>query len=237
MTYTYTYNAYHIGAAGPLSESQLAQLTGQFGMIGAPEKGVLSGRNAVNRIDLPGVGNVVVKQFARGGMLRHINRWTYVKSGKTRAQAEFELLAKLRELGVNAPEPVAYAFRGRLFYHAWLITREIEAVQSLAEVALAEPNRIYQLLPAVVTQIRRLIQNRIHHVDMHPGNVLVGPTDEIYLIDFDKAGISRLSSQKLALKYGRRWHRAVVKHQLPDALSTTFQEQLYKGCKVLGIRY
>jgi len=234
MAYTYTFNAYHIGSAGPLNKSQLAQLTGHFGPPAYNGNGVLSGRHAVKRLDLQKVGKVVVKQFARGGMLRHINRSTYIKSGKTRAQAEFELLAKLRGLGVNAPEPVAYAFCGRFFYHAWLITREIEAVESLAEVALKDPKRAHQLLDPVTGQIRRLIENQIHHVDMHPGNVLVGLDDEIYLIDFDKAKISRLSSEKLAAKYCRRWHRAVIKHHLPDVLDTAFQGQLCEGegCRV-----
>ena len=235
MTTLQTFKDYRFGSHAGLTPGQMHALIEQFHQPPADAPEILAGRLRAHIIEISGLGRVVIKHYLRGGILRHINQWTYVKCGKTRAQAEYELLEKIRGLGINAPEPVAYAFCGKILYHAWLITREIEAVKSLAEVAFTDPERAHQLLGSVTGQISRLIEHQIHHVDMHPGNVLVGPDDTIYLIDFDKAGTSRLRPEKLATRYCRRWHRAIVKHHLPDALNTEFEKRLMAAFK--GVRY
>jgi 3-deoxy-D-manno-octulosonic acid kinase len=69
-------------------------------------------------------------------------------------------------------------------------------------------------------QLNILVENQIHHIDLHPGNVLVDNQDNLYIIDFDKARTTPQNRQKLKKKYLSRWQRAVVKYQLPAVLNT-----------------
>ena len=59
------------GAAVRLSGRQLARLVAVFENPDPTRGPALGGRQAVSRIYLDGIGPVVVKQYARGGVIRH----------------------------------------------------------------------------------------------------------------------------------------------------------------------
>jgi len=210
--------SYWIGSETDLSGRQLHDLIGQFRLPAASETKTLNGRCLISRLQIDGIGATAIKSYRRGGMLRHLNRRHYLKLGKTRAQKEYELLQTVRRLRVNAPEPIAYAYRGRLLYSAWLITREIPRAISLAQLSLAVDRPVNTALKSTADQLARLIQNKIYHVDLHPGNVLIDENQNAFLVDFDKAGIFPGNRDRLRQRYLARWNRAVEKHGLPPAL-------------------
>lgn len=178
----------------------------------------LSGRGQVVSALLPKVGTVVIKQFSRGGLLRIFLEKTYLKARKVRAAREFELLIRSKELGINVPEAIAYAWKGRIFYRNWLVTREIPGAYGLSDLSYNDEDRARTLIPEVGRQIRLLIQNYICHVDLHPGNVVISEDGKVYLLDFDKATRFKGNRSKLRDYYLNRWRRAVLKHQLPEFL-------------------
>lgn len=232
MTVLQMRRPYRIGSTSGLTDSQMEELIETFHAAGEKPGGILNGRTQILAKELPGAGRVVIKAYHRGGLLRHINRRTYLGPGKPRSQAEFERLQQVRRLGVNAPEPLAFAVRGKLLYHAWLITKELPDARPLSAISLDAPLAAAAAMPALTGQVKRLIRSRIHHVDLHPGNVLLDSQDRVYLIDFDQARTSRSSAQKLARRYCRRWQRAVLKYSLPRELVEHFQEGL--GCHAAG---
>jgi RIO-like serine/threonine protein kinase len=122
-------------------------------------------------------------------------------------------------VGVRAPEPIAFASRGGLFYDSWLITREIPKKSSFAEIDPNDQERLKGLISDTVNQIGILIRNNIFHIDLHPGNVLIGKDDTVYLLDFDKAYIYQGKRNDLRDLYLLRWRRAVIKHRLPESFS------------------
>jgi ADP-heptose:LPS heptosyltransferase len=75
------------------------------------------------------------------------------------------------------------------------------------------------LAAAVAGLVRRLIQAGIRHADLHPGNVLVDPAGQVYLVDFDKGRRVHGDPLRLWLIYRRRWNRAAAKHRLPPGLA------------------
>jgi 3-deoxy-D-manno-octulosonic acid kinase len=81
----------------------------------------------------------------------------------------------------------------------------------------------------VVRSVRRLIEARICHVDLHPGNVLVDGDGRIYLIDFDKAFRFTGSDRELRDWYISRWRRAITKHGLPEVLGDALSTGLRTG--------
>ncbi len=221
MITTETYRSLEIGCAGSLSDAQKQALASAFEKPPEASENRLAGRIRPRSVDVDGIGRVLVKHYYRGGVLRHINRRSYLKIGKIRSTAEFEILTLVRTIGVNAPEPVAFAYRTKLsvFYHAWLAAREIPGARSLAEISKTESERARTVLPSLEKQINILRDYGVLHVDLHPGNVLVDDENQVYIIDFDKAKTGVANRAGLAEYYVNRWQRAVAKHGLPEFLN------------------
>jgi len=227
MIQTRAIDSYRFGFSLNLTEPQLRTLAGLFHH---PTKTsnvpILGGRTSVTRIKMDGIGSVVIKHYRRGGLVQYIIRNKYFKFGKTRAQREFELLHTVRNLSINVPEPIAYAHCGRLLYQAWLITRQINEPLSLAQLSLNDEKRTRQVMASVIEQIKRLIENGIWHVDLHPGNVVIDRKDRVFLLDFDRGKLYHRNKTKLRHRYTNRWLRAVKKHNLPEVLSAMIQTGL-----------
>ena len=184
-----------------------------------PINTVLSGRTTVVMGQVEDIGPVVVKPYHRGGFMQHLTGRHHLKFGPTRCQQEYELLLAVRQLGINAPEPVAFAYRGRLVYLGWLITRSIPQPKSLVHLANTDRARAQRVMPSVIEQITKLIEHRIWHIDLHPGNIIVDKDDRVFIIDFDRGRMVSGDRDKLRKFYVRRWQRAVDKHSLPVMLN------------------
>jgi 3-deoxy-D-manno-octulosonic acid kinase len=226
MILTKTIDTYRFGSSMELDEHQLRTFIRLFDQPTAGNASVLGGRTALTFKEMDGFGSVAIKTYTRGGWVRYLIQKRYLKLGKTRAQIEFELLQVVRSLGINAPEPLAYAYRGRIFYQTWLVSRAIEHPRSLAFLSLKDEKKAHQAMESVVEQIVSLIQNDILHVDLHPGNVVVDATGKVFLLDFDKGTVYYGNRQKLINRYLSRWQRAVNKHGLPKVLTEMMQNGL-----------
>ena len=220
MILTRTIDSYRFGFSLNLTELQLHTLVGLFHHpTKASGVSMLGGRTSVTPAQLDGIGPVVIKYYRRGGLMQYVIKNRYLELGQTRSQREFELLQTVGNLGLNVPEPIAYAHRGRLLYQAWLITRQINEPLSLAQLSLNDEKRTRQVMTSVIEQIKRLIDNGIWHVDLHPGNVVIDRKDRVFLLDFDKGHVYHGDKNKLQDRYIRRWRRAVSKHGLPEILT------------------
>ncbi len=232
MIQTRTVDSHHFGFSLNLTESQLRTLTGLMHQPGPLQGPTLDGRTPVTPVQLDGIGSVIIKHYRRGGLMRYFIKRRYLRMGKTRGQREFELLSLAGYAGLNVPQPVAYAYRGRLFYAAWLVTRAIREPMSLARLSLQDKEKTRAAVRATAEQIALLIQNNILHVDLHPGNVVIDDRRQVYLLDFDKGRIIRGRREKLRSRYIARWQRAVVKHGLPEFLAQMMQEELNCNSKI-----
>jgi len=214
-----TYDSYHFGSPSNIADQQLKQLIRLFNLPKNTINSTLGGRTSIAVSRLEGIGSVVIKYYRRGGAIRYLIKKRYLKCGKTRCQIEYELLQKVRSLGINAPEPIAFAYKGRLFYQCWLVTREIEDHQTLVQISRSNEEQARMLMKAVIKQVSMLIKNKILHADLHPGNVIVDNKNQVYLLDFDKASIFPGKKNALRSRYLRRWNRAIQKHRLPKMLN------------------
>jgi serine/threonine protein kinase len=218
MTLHFAYNGYHFGAILPLSHHHMGNLVEIFQLPDLAPTSALGGRRPVSKLHLYSIGTVIIKHFRRGGLLSHLIDRTYFGMWKTRGQLEFEQMQRARQLGVQTPEPIAYAYKGRIFYQAWLVTREIPSTQSMAQLSRTEPHRVASAFQSLGRQVSILIDHSILHADFHPGNVLVDIRDQVYLVDFDKTTTYGGSKLLLVSRYRQRWCRAVRKHGLPEML-------------------
>lgn len=213
-----THGAFRFGTAYHLHTEHMRRLARLFETSDSSPDNILGGRRCVDSVELAGIGPVIIKHYRRGGLLAHLVKQTYVMRNKTRCQIEFEQMNQVRSLGVQTPEPIAFAYSGSLAYRAWLITREIENQQSLAQLSCADPERAGRAVRILADQVNILIEHKILHADLHPGNILVDAQENVFIIDFDKSDTYHWSRQSLKNKYLRRWQRAVHKHGLPDVL-------------------
>ncbi|MBS3732164.1 MAG: hypothetical protein KGY42_04585 [Desulfobacterales bacterium] len=215
MTVVQKHRSFRFGSPEGLLSSQMAELIRSFHAPAKKAEGRLTGRVQVQTCQLERIGPVMIKTYFRGGLLRHINKRTYLGLGRARSRAEFEMLQRVRQIGINAPEPVAYAVQGRLLYRAWLITKQIPGAVPLSELSFTDPATAQSVLPSVAEQIRILACRGIHHVDLHPGNVLLDARGRAFFIDFDRARGRVRSQRRLFRRYAQRWKRAADKYGLP----------------------
>jgi tRNA A-37 threonylcarbamoyl transferase component Bud32 len=194
----------------------------------AAGQGLLGGRAVISRHTIPSFGDVLIKEYRRGGMLRFVRRRYYFRARITRPERELNSLLAVRAAGLCAPEPVACFSRGTLFYRGWLVTRFIEG-RSLVAVAASDPAGLESLIDDLTRQVRLLVQHRVAHVDLHPGNVLVAPDKTVYLLDFDRAAVFDGPVEELRRRYEVRWRRAVGKHGLPAAMAEHFTRGLFRS--------
>jgi 3-deoxy-D-manno-octulosonic acid kinase len=220
------YKSIHFGLSSDLTNQQLQTLADIFSQRPGSADSVLGGRGSICMTDVEGIGPIAIKHYFRGGIIRFLIKQRYLKLGKVRSQIEYEILKKVRHIGIAAPEPIAYAISGFPFYKAWLVTRKIQTRQSLADLSISDLKHACMVMENVIEQVSLLIKNKILHVDLHPGNVVVDNNSKAYLVDFDKARIFSGTRQKLINRYLSRWKRAVVKHNLPDMLWKMMDREL-----------
>lgn len=202
-----------------LGAQALAEITGFLESPAQAARPLLGGRGGLTSASVHGIGAVVIKHYVRGGWLRFLVRSAHLRLGKLRPQKEFELLERVRALGVNAPQALGYVYCGSLVYSAWLLMRQLKNTRSLAELAMYERESLEPAVRALAAQIGILVQHGVLHVDLHPGNVLIDARGEVFVIDFDKARLYRGPAARLRDLYIWRWRRAVIKHRLPDELA------------------
>lgn len=218
--YKQKYKSYQWGAVSDLNAGILDNLIRLFTSEPKTHVDTLEGRGPALYAIISGLGHVVVKSYKRGGVLSWFNKEYYLKTGEVRSKKEFEFLVAAAKAGVSVSKPIAYASRGSGVYKAWLITEAIESHVSFARLSRDEKEKALALMPSIVENIKRLIQNKIHHVDLHPGNILIDKYGRNYIIDFDKAYYFTGSRDKLGGLYQKRWNKAVYKHRLPEVLTS-----------------
>lgn len=152
-------------------------------------------------------GEMVLRQYRRGGLAARISDHHYIYTGwqNTRSFREFELLQTLRDRGLPVPEPVAArASRKRLWYEAAILIRRIPGAVPLPNVSNLTDESLWS---EVGRTIRRFHDAGLDHVDLNCDNILVAATG-VYLIDLDRcllrSGASMQRRSSLNLKRLRR---------------------------------
>jgi len=211
---------YTISSRGLLSDEQATLLVQKLRTgIELHTSSVLGGRSQALAFELPPLGRVFVKHYSHGGMLRSLTGGRFFGVGPARSQSEFEMLEQVRSYGINAPKPIAIVRRGGVIYSTWLVMEELIGAKTLVQIQQEDADAVHQVMSKLSEQIKVLVRHQILHVDLHPGNVLVSPSEVVHIVDFDKAHHFRGSGHALRELYLRRWRRAVIKHNLSPVLS------------------
>ena len=144
----------------------------------------------------------VLRHYRRGGLIAHLSDDLYVWTGadRTRAFREWRLLRQLRAWGMPVPMPVAARYqRAGLCYRADLLTAELPGRRTLTQALQQAPLPV-EAWHAIGHCIGSLHARGVQHADLNAHNLLVGPTNDIYVLDFDRGRIRPRGA----------WERAVL---------------------------
>ena len=133
----------------------------------------------------------VLRHYRRGGLIAHLADDLYVWTGadRTRAFREWRLLRQLRAWGLPVPAPVAARYqRAGLCYRADLLTAELPVRRTLTQ-ALQQAPLPLEAWQAIGRCVGSLHARGVQHADLNAHNLLVGATNDIYVLDFDRGRI------------------------------------------------
>lgn len=116
-----------------------------------------------------------VKRFKHPGLVQRLRGWV-----NDQALHEFNVLRRLRARGVHAPEPVAWARRGR---ETFLFTREIPGGKTLREGPLDRA-----LVRELAAFVRKLHDAGLRNEDLHVGNILRAE-GRLHILDVHRADL------------------------------------------------
>lgn len=133
------------------------------------------------------VGRAVLRQYLRGGWPARFIRSRYAFLGYRRSRPfrEFRILARLAQLELPAPRPVAaLCERHGLSCAGALMTLEIGDCRTLEQVQEGMDEDDWR---AVGACIRSFHDQGLVHADLTVRNILIQEGGGIYLVDFDRA--------------------------------------------------
>lgn len=158
-------------------------------------------------------GDLVLRPYRRGGLIRFFNDRTYLDPRRFRQ--ELEVHRALWEAGFPTVEPLGIAYRRHgLGAEGVLITRYAEGTPWPRN--WGSP----RALPALQEAIEALIAWRLWSPDLNATNVLVGDQG-ILLLDWDKARWT--NADDLRERYRERLSRSLRKLGAPGTILQCFQ--------------
>lgn len=189
-----------------------------FWREGNAVRGEAPGRGSALFLETP-FGAAVLRRYLRGGWPAKVSRDRYLFNGweRSRPQDEFRILADLATHGFPVPDPLAaMTLRNGPFYTGSLLTRRIPGALPLAELMQprCEDDELWIKAGAC---IRSFHDFGLVHADLNARNILVDGEDRIFLIDFDRARISRGDTRacvsninRLRRSFEKLWPAAVA---------------------------
>jgi heptose I phosphotransferase len=105
------------------------------------------------------------------------------------AQLEWQNVFRLKALGINTMEPVAFGEKGE---RSFIITKSLESVKRLENVIKEEkPNFIDRkiLIKALASLTKKMHDNNLFHKDFYIGHIFIQRENErfkVYLIDLQR---------------------------------------------------
>lgn len=131
----------------------------------------------------------VLRHYRRGGVPGRLTPDLYLWLGeeRTRAFAEWRMLARLRQMGLPVPRPAAarYCRAAVLFYSADLLTVREPGIRALSD-RLIDAAASEEFWRSAGATLYRFHAAGVCHADLNAYNIQVDASDRLFLLDFDR---------------------------------------------------
>ena len=149
--------------------------------------GSAQGRGTTWFLQLDGL-QAALRHYRRGGLFGKLIADSYWFQGwqKTRCFQEWQLLALMREQGIQVPRPIAArAIKSGLSYRADLLSEKVPNAQDLVSILERQPLDA-AMYRKIGDEIRKMHRAQVNHTDLNIHNILIDDEEKVWLIDFDK---------------------------------------------------
>lgn len=168
-------------------------------------------KNAFGRGGVLRAGDMVIRPYRRGGLLRHFNQSTYLSTA--RFEDEFAIHRALWLAGFPTVEPLGYAFRkGFLGFEGLFFTRFEELTPWPRHW-----EKDFGFVQSLEWAIAALNLWQVHAPDLNATNVMVTQEKKALILDWDRAVFYK---KKPAALNRARLLRSLVKLEAPEELKT-----------------
>lgn len=145
------------------------------------------GRGSIHFIE-DGTHSWALRRYLRGGLAARVahERFLFLGEDRTRSFLELRMLARLAELGLPVPTPVAAGYRRRgCTYEAELITGRLAGAATLIELLRA--GRMDEMRWSAIGRcLRRFHDAGVQHADLTANNILMDDSGRVWVLDFDR---------------------------------------------------
>ncbi len=149
--------------------------------------GSASGRGTTWFIQLDTI-QAALRHYRRGGLFGKLvkDHYWFTDWLSTRSIAEFQLLQRLIEAGVNVPRPIAArSVKVGLTYQADLLSEKIANAQDLVAILQQGPLSV-EMYQKIGSEISKMHNAQVNHTDLNIHNILIDDNQQVWIIDFDK---------------------------------------------------
>lgn len=204
--------------AEPLLKSGVLSLDRRGSPTG-PTTPFSGGRGTAYKVEVSGVGSVVVRRYRRGGLFGKILKDRYFVPHRALSELFSLTTAGLR--GVPTPHALGISEKRRRFrfipspfYTALIATSEIAGSVNLPDFLKREgDSRLRsEVLVRAGAAVKKMHDAGIYHRDLNMNNLLVGSFEnDLFIIDFDRAKVCDLLSPRIRTRNLRRLLRSARK--------------------------
>ena len=165
------------------------------------------------------------------------NRVVYTFFRKSKAQRSYMYAFKLKAMGIETPEPVAYILtkRGGLLQYSYYISRQVDYNRNLYEFGEGGIEGREHILDAFAGFTASIHEKGIFHKDYSPGNILFKVENgkvEFCIVDINRMRFGKVSVLQGCLNFVRLWGQkpffdrvirryAELRHANPDKCMKT----------------
>ena len=149
-----------------------------------------AGRGRLQRVHDPR-GQYLLRHYYRGGLMARVSRDLFLAQplARTRAMAEFSLLARLRARRLPVPQACAARHaRHGLFYRADILVALIPDATDVARLLHDVRALTAAEWRALGRAVRTLHDEQVFHSDLNCHNLMLDARGKAWIVDFDKCG-------------------------------------------------
>lgn len=167
---------------------------------------IYDGRNEIRVMEQDGI-RINVKRYK---VPLWINRVAYTFLRRPKAVRAYEYALKLRQMGVNTPQPIAYMllWKNGLLEFSYFISIQVEYSRNFYEFGTPPLSPREPVVEEFARYTADLHQRGVYHKDYSPGNILFDVIDgkpEFCIVDINRMQFGPISPRKGCYNFARLW--------------------------------